>query len=471
MLLEQSYLIAIQMSLSHKIIFLKKGKVVDFKYATHLFFLLSVLFQNAICMEQKGTLHHIPTGIQQPHLVAVLAPDKIFIGGSNGFELINPWNNNELIKQESFEGSESKMVYDVAVNKAKTKFAITIDDKAICYNAQTNECEWEYQTGIQKKYNSVIFDPGNDNKVFTYSRFGNDPKNPAIRRIYYIGNKYLTPLCCLPKSLCTMHAFISQESRCYTEIFPYKESYTGIYPDIRNNIKESNAHIVELLYSPHEDFRIIHCAKTGIHVVKIEDEEVGHHAFLETVSRMLHPDRVKPLHSNVLKIPNISGGVRHIEIYNTFLYERYNNNPFFKKNAPYVGMQFYSNDILMLLSKSNILEFWDIKTKELLETLSLQQYAQGALMERQGKRVCNSLDYASIFVALQNSCCMVPVPFNVRYAPGTKEQLLSLFCLLRYSPLTLTGENTTEQNSQCWLPEEVIYIILQKLLACSQRVS
>src|SRR5579863_5118094 len=156
-----------------------RGNLVSVK-RVHLIFFMSVLFNSMMCMEQKPVaVHRIPTCIQQPHLVAYLSPNKIFIGGHNGFELRNP-KTNECIKQEFFENCENKNVYDCAVNKAKTKFAITVPEKVICYNAYTNEKEWEYNTGITG-HNSLTFHSLKDNKVITLVRM-----NSLLKRLSYV---------------------------------------------------------------------------------------------------------------------------------------------------------------------------------------------------------------------------------------------------------------------------------------------
>ena len=121
------------------------------------------------CMQK--TQKKLTTFVQKPHLIAFLNKEKVFIGGENGFELINP-TTDESITQECFEYQTNKRVYDFAINRSKTKFGITIEGGVIRYNAHTNEREWEKNTSI-KGYNSLTFNSQSENQIITHTTTSN----------------------------------------------------------------------------------------------------------------------------------------------------------------------------------------------------------------------------------------------------------------------------------------------------------
>lgn len=363
-------------------------------------------------MEEQRLIpfYKIPTCIQQPHLVAYLSPNKIFIGGQNGFELRNP-KTNECIKQELFENCENKKVYDCAVNKAKTKFAITVPEKVICYNAYTNEKEWEYNTGIAG-HSCLTFHSLKDNKVITLVR-----KNSIFKRLSYVSENL--------------------------EYIPYSEE------------------------EPIRGF--MYCHPTRASVRWCTDRR------METTDMSTFPctyDEISPLDHQYS--PSGRKTVMNClwlksKVY-SFGVDDGTHYPVIMHQLMHSSAVFYSENVITVLLEDNTLEYYAFKeilsgeyNKDSLITSISLQHITSEKINVYGKRIAFSPSGTHSLIAMHNGCCIVQVPFQLVYTEDTKDKLFSIFLLLYNNDLTLKEKHSTEVT-QSSLSVDIISVIMEKLL-------
>jgi len=362
-------------------------------------------------MEQKPVaVHKTPTSIQQPHLVVYLSLNKIFIGGQNGFELRNP-KTNECIKQEFFENCENKNVYDCAVNKAKTKFAITVPEKVICYNAHTNEKEWEYNTGITG-HNCLTFHSLKDNKVITLVR-----RNSILKRLSYVSEN----LECIPYSEeNTIRGFMyCHPTRACVRWCTDRRMETtdvGTFPCTYDEISPFDHQ-----YSPSGRKTVMNCLWLESKSYRFGVDDGTHYPAIQ--HQLMHSSAV-----------------------------------------------FYSENIITILLEDNTLGYYAFKeivsgeyNKDSLITSISLQHITSEKINVYGKRIAFSPNGTHSLIAMLNGCCIVPVPFQFVYTEDAKDKMFSIFLLLYNNKLTLRKNNSTK-TTQCTLPLDIVSIIIEKLL-------
>jgi len=356
----------------------------------------------------------ITTFVQKPHLVAILDKEKGFIGGENGFELIN-LNTNESIKKECFEGG----VYDVATNPPKTKFGITVEGKVIRYNAHFNEKEWEEDTHVQG-YNSLSFNSQDENQMITH--------------------------------ICTTNLH---------------DGITCLSPNLAVISHSPGYHICSPIY----------CHPTESVVVWITE----HHALEETTSLLrrridIPEDNVGQYtpDGSILLNGNNDAGTHHVVC---LLSEHWTDQSkiteyrLSEDSGLFSEIIFYSKNIIALLLKNSSIEYWNYKKKTLLATTAtIVQHKSTLHAERPlGKRIAFFPNGLYCLVALSDDCYIVPVPTEIIFKKNTKQILFSTFCLMYKRELTLRGNDGTTITE--FLPDEVVYLILQKLLLMNKRKS
>src|SRR5579863_4761923 len=166
---------------------------------TKILFLLTLFCHTIFSSDIPFNIPDIPsmqlkTVVEQPHLVAWLSNNQAFVGGKNGYAIVDTTDNFSIKK------IECENVWDVAVNKTKTQYAVSLFGKIECFLLESHMPLWELSHG-QAIYTPITFNSQNENQVIyrnsknsNYnSPLSSNPENENILS-FSSGTKY--PISC-----------------------------------------------------------------------------------------------------------------------------------------------------------------------------------------------------------------------------------------------------------------------------------
>src|SRR5579871_2569152 len=294
----------------------------------------------------------ILTEIKEPRFVAFIAEGKFFVGGPDGFEVIGPrkmWGSYDL--------GENNRLYDLAVNNAKNKFVVsTTGGKIVRFNADSKQSEWRCElkrrSNTESFYFPIIFTPNSQNQVMMLGSRGNS--SDIAGHMFSARMNFRVPLIWSYHHSSGRHICFSQLSNEETRFYVGETTNLFIHDSILGHC-----------YSTDGQSNIINCRNTGIHITKItenEEEDWQHpHSLIKTIKTMTGQLTQEGYHNNTEE----QGAD------NTSLYEFEEKDPLFEKNAPYIGMHCYGDNIITLLSVNNKIEFWNYRKKLLLGLITV----------------------------------------------------------------------------------------------------
>lgn len=365
---------------------------------TKYFLTLMYLLPSTLCHTTFGMKttnnHEFVTPVTNPTSVAFMQDNIIAIAGHNSFAL-----HNNTIKKTVFKEIAPDVIHDITVNTKKNQLALSSTNNLVIYNVEANTLKWKNTNNTIEPV-SIAFDSQDDNQIITFFpsfkvlQLSNDPENKLIPTS--IANETTNiSLCCNPKQPLFSHAFSEQK----LTIINYKTLTQKKSPGYFN--------IIGTDYSP--DGKLLA-------IMNRDDENLVSSLFLET------DDFAEE---------------------NTYKYD---------SNKLYISMTFHpNNQALALLTDDNKIHYLNYHTDTLIKDFEATNEEPLKLNHSLEKRLSFSPDGKQLLVALKKKCLMLPIPFDIRYEPGTQKKLLAIFCLLK-------------KYTDIDLPSDIINVITEKLL-------
>ena len=348
---------------------------------TKIFFLFTFFCHNIFCSETP--YKQLTTFVKQPHLASWLDKRHVFIGGVNGFEIIVPANNQSIQHEECHTG-----VYDIALNKTRTQYAISLDRKLKCYCTHDHELLWQFahQNTIDTP---ITFDSQNENQV-----------------IYSCTNDYtLVP----------------------TELHPnlfHKNVLHFAFPERRPiSCKASETKIISFTQ---RNIR-------NLDIYTITKEVCG-------LSTLITNLRIRGCLNEIRYTPDgeriVCNFQKEIQIHDVNGYDT-NDVISIPTHSPCIAFDCYSDLFIAFLTQDNVVSYYNCCTEEVPAKTILPHFigrntSEQNLRNTTNKRVSISPDGGQLLVVVSNTCIVIPIPLlTIFCGPETAKILLFLFCLTK----------------------------------------